>query len=189
MADETKVRLKLDTEQAKAEMNSLMKDATKMAGRIGSGIRSTVGKGLGYVGLGGAIGTGMAAVQSATQSGVGDIVGESLGGLGARMQEFFLGDLPQDARASKAAREETIQAFGAIAGHTGKVPPQAAQYFASVKSLRMEEEQGRHLFEKDDQYRGKGMEEIIDKICTAIGGYIKSGIERLGEILNIFDGK
>ncbi len=189
MADETKVRLKLDTEQAKVELRALVGEATKVAGRVGTGLRSTISRGLGMAGLGGAFGAGIATVQAATQSGVGDIVGESLGGIGARLQEMMLGDLPQDARATRAAREETIQAFGAIAGHTGKIPPQAHQYFTSVRSLRMEEEQGRFLFEKDEAFRGKGIEDVIDQVCTRLGALISDGIRQLGEYLNPFDGK
>ena len=93
MAQETKVKVRLDTRQAKSQLTGLVRESARSAGRLTNNIRSVVGKGLGAVGMGTAIGTGISAVRGATESGVGDVIGESLGGFGKMAEEFFLGDL------------------------------------------------------------------------------------------------
>lgn len=189
MADETKVKVRLDTRQAKGQLQGLVRESASAAGKVASGIRSTVSKGLGAVGFGAAVGTGIQAVRGATQSGTGDVIGEALGGIGHQVAEFFLGDLNEDARASRAAREETIQAFGALAGARGEIPPGAKQFFEGVKTLRLQEEKGRELFEADGKFRGPGIGDIVDRIMKGVGELVSRGVERLGEILNPFDGK
>jgi len=189
MAEETKIKLRIDDRQAKASLSGLVRESARAAGKVSAGIRATIGRGLGAAGFGAAIGTGMAAVRGATESGVGDVIGEALGGIGHQVAEFFLGDMNEDARASKAAREETIQAFNAIAGARGEIPAGARQFFEGVKTLRLQEERGRELFEADGKFRGPGIGDIIDRIMKGVGEMIARGVERLGEILNPFDGK
>lgn len=190
MADETKVRVKLDTGQAKSELAGLLKEGKRVAGKVSAGVRATVGRGLGAVGFGGAVAAGAAAFRGATESGLGDVASEALGGYGAQLAEFFLGDLDEKARASRSAREETIQAFGAITGaRGGAIPPGARQYFENVKSLRLQEEKGREAFERDQQFRGPGIGEFVDRIMGGIAELVSKAVERLGEILNPFGGK
>ena len=186
MAQETKVRVRLDTRQAKSQLGGLVRESARSAGKLTSNIRSVVGKGLGAVGMGTAIGTGISAVRGATESGVGDVIGEALGGYGKMAEEFFLGDMNEDARASRSAREETIQAFGAIAGARGEIPPEARQFYNSIKSLRMEEERGRDLFETDPGMRGPGMEKIIDRIMSGFGKMVDDALSRLMDAINPF---
>lgn len=181
---ETKVKLRIDTRQAKSELNSLVRESKSSASKVAAGIRSTVGKGLGAVGFGAAAGTGMAAVRGATQSGVGDVVGEALGGIGAQVAEFFLGDLDEKSRASKSAREETIQAFGAIAGARGEIPPAAREFFTNVRSLRLQEEKGRELFERDDKFRGPGIGDMVDRIMGKLGELVADAVQSLKDWIN-----
>ena len=184
MAGETKIKVRLDTRQAKSELGGLVREGARTAKKVASGIRSTVGKGLGAVGLGAGIGVGISAVTGATKTGVGDVVGESLGGIGARISEFFLGDLNEQAKATRSAREETIQAFGAIAGARGEIPPGARQFFESVKSLRVQEERGREMFEMDDRFRGPSVGDMIDRIMTKVGELISDAVDQLAAKLN-----
>ncbi|MFZ9915936.1 MAG: hypothetical protein ACO3IB_11460 [Phycisphaerales bacterium] len=186
MAEETKVRVKLDTAQAKGELGGLTREAARTAGKVAAGIRATVGRGLGAIVLGAGIGTGLAAGRGATESGVSEVGGESLGGVGAQLADFFLGTLNEDARASKAAREETIQAFGAIAGAQNRVPPGAKAFFDSVKTLRVQEERGRELFEKDERFRGPGVVDMIDRIMKGVAEMVSAGVDQLAEKLNPF---
>ena len=60
--DEAKVRVRLDTRRAQSELRGLLTESRRTAGRIGSKLRGTVGRGLGVVGLGAGIGTGRNAV-------------------------------------------------------------------------------------------------------------------------------
>ena len=184
--DEAKVRVKLDTREAKGELRGLTHSARAAAGRVGAGIRRTVGRGLGAVGLGAGIGAGLAAVRGATASGFGDVIGESLGAIGAQLSRAVLGELPSDARAAKSAREDTIAAFGAIAGHTGRIPPGAKNYFDQIKALRFEQEEGRRLFEEDTKFHGPGIEKLMDRIMEGIGKLLTQAVDALAEKLNPF---
>jgi hypothetical protein len=185
-SDETKVVVRLETSKAKAELDSVVDKGREAARKMSGLYHSTVGRGLSAVGLGGGIGMGFAAVRSATESGFSDVIGEALGGVGAQLEHFFLGNLGEDAKASRAAREDTIQAFGAIAGAQNKIPPSAHAFFNSVKSIRMQEEHGRALFERDDKMRGPGIEELITKIMSAIGELVSKAVDSLAEKLNPF---
>lgn len=186
MAEETKVRVKLDTSQAAAQLGEFVREGARASSAIGGSISASMRRGFEMVGLGGAIGGGIAAVRGATQSGIGDVVGEAFGGIGAQLSEFFLGDLDEKARAARRAREETTTAFGAIAGIRGAVPPEARNFFAAVQRLRVQEERGRELFARDEQFRGPGMGEIIDRVMARFGELIAQAVDKLAEKLNPF---
>ncbi len=188
---EAKVKVRLDTRQAKGDLRGLTRTAAAAGGRIGQGIRGAIGKGVGAIGLGAGIAAGVSAVRASTSSGIGDIIGESLGGIGAQINEFFLGDMDDKVRATKSAREETIQAYGAIAGRTGSIPPGARQYFEQIKSFREDEEKGRSLFENPKNgFRAEtGIGDMIDRITKVLSDELGKAVTRLGEILNPFDGK
>jgi len=193
MADETKVKVRLDTRQAKTELGGLVRESARAAGKVASGIRSTVGRGLGVVGFGAAFGTGVSAVRGATESGVGDVVGEALGGIGAQVSEFLLGDLDENARATKSAREEMIQAFGAIGGGMnggkGGIPPGAPEFFASVKSIHTQRERGREVFERDERFRGPGVGDLVSRIGEVIGTELIKAVDYLASLIPFVGGK
>jgi len=185
---ETKVRVRLDTRQAKSEMSGLKREGEKTSAKLSSSLRSAVSSGFSAVGLGCGIKLGVTAVRSATQSGFGDVISESLGGIGAQLADFFLGDLDEKSKASRAAREETIQAFGAITGaRGGAIPPGALQFYESVRSLRLQEEQGRDVIERDERFRGPGIGDMIDRIMTKVGELISQAVDELASRLNPFD--
>ena len=183
MAQETKVKVRLDTRQAQGQLRGLVRESARSAGKLANNVRSVVGRGLGAVGLGAGIGTGISAVRGATESGLGDVIGESLGGFGKGISEMFLGTLNEDAKASRSAREETIQAFGAIAGSRGEIPPEARNFYQSVKTLRLEEERGRELFETDSMMRGPGMDKIIDRVLSGLGEIVSNAMSGLKDAL------
>lgn len=187
MANEAKFRVRMDTRQAKGELRALVRDAAQTSGKVAKGVSSAVGRGLGVVGLGAGVGTGLAAVRASTESGFGDTVNEALGGIGAQINEFFLGDLDEKARASKSAREETIQAFGAIAGARGAIPPGANNFFQQVRSLREQEEKGKQLFERDERFRGPGVGDIVDRVMEGLGALLAEAVNNLASALNPFD--
>jgi len=184
MAKSAKIKVQLDTKQALAQLRDLTKKGAATAGRIGGKIRGVVGRGLGAVGLGGAIGAGLGAVQGATASGVGDIAGEVFGGIGANINDRFLGDHDDNARANKGAREEVVKAFGAIAGHRGSVPPEAEKYFQQVKALRLEQEKGRSLIEGDSRFRTTDGGDVVDRIMGESKKLLWEAVEVLGTKLS-----
>jgi phage-related protein len=189
VADETKIRVRLDTRQAKTELGGLVREGRTAAGKVASNLRSVVGKGLGAAGFGGAVGAGFAAVRGATESGVGDVVGEALGGIGAQAEQFFLGSMGEEARATRSAREETIQAFGAIAGATNAIPPGAREFFDSVKSIAKDSEHGRTLFETNEQFRGPGIGDMIDKIMEGLSKLLNMAVDNLISKIPFVGGK
>ena len=180
---DVKARVRIDNRRAKGELRELVREGFRTSKKIRAGFRATVGRGLGAVGLGAGLAAGAGAFRAATESGVGDVVGEALGGVGARIAEFFLGDLDDQARAKRAAREETIQAFGAIAGQRGEIPQAARDWFDSIYTFREQEEKGRQLFERDEKFRGPGLSELISKIGSVIGEELTKAVEHLVSLL------
>ena len=182
--EEAKVRVRLDTRQAKSELRGLTRSAAATAGRVGTGIRSAVGRGLGIVGLGGGVGIGLGAVKAATSSGFADVIGEALGGIAARCATKVLGEgAVQDARASKTSRDETIQAFGLLTQGGTQVPPGAMNYFNQIKVLHLEKEKVAQMFREDDNFRGPKLDEVIKKIMTALGTLLSEAIDTLASKL------
>jgi len=180
---EAKVRVRLDTGQAKAELAGLAKSAVSAAGRIGSTISGALGSGVRAVGLGGGIGAAISAVRSPTQGGVIDTVGEAFGPLGKQVERFFLGDLGVQARAGRSAREETINAFamqaGAMNGGQGGIPAGAKAFFDSIKSIRQTEEQGRDVFERDKNFRGVTPEDLLKRIMDGLGKLLSEAVDAI----------
>jgi hypothetical protein len=152
--DETKVRLRLDVEPAKGELDKLTDAAKTARTKISSYYHSTIGAGLSAVGLGGLFATGIAAVRGATESGIGDVLGDAFQTLAKRFQHQIMGDQALEARANTASREDGIAAFGMIAGARKQagvagLPTGAAAYFSSRKAVHMQLEAGRDVFESD----------------------------------------
>ena len=168
MAQETKVKVKLDTTKASAQLKGLIRESARTAGRIAGGVRGAVGRGMGAVGLGAGVGAGMAAIKSSTSSGLGDIIGETTGLLGAKLEKWVFGDMAEKARSAKYAREQTHEAFDAIAGSRGSIPPAAVGFFKSVEAQRAKVESGRQMIERDDRFRGPGVDDLITKITEAL---------------------
>ena len=182
---ETKVKVRLDTRQAKGEMRGLVKESSRMAARAGAGIRSAVGRGLGVIGLGAGVGTAVAAVRGATQSGIGDVISESLGGYGVQLERWALGDLALDARASRTAREQTVQNFAQVVGTLGTVPPAVKQYYENVKTFQADYEKGRRLLEDPKSgLRGPSIDELIKRIGAVLKDLLFQAAEHLASKLN-----
>ncbi|MCA8970804.1 MAG: hypothetical protein KDC95_13500, partial [Planctomycetes bacterium] len=171
-------------EQAKAELRAFIQEGARSEQRVSEGMRQTLRKGLNLTGGGFAFGTGLSAVRGTTTSGIGDVIGESLGSVGAQLAQFVLGDLDEQAKATRSAREETIQAFGAIAGSRGSIPPGAKNFFDQIKTLRLQEEQGREIFERDARFRGPGVDQLINRIVAAFGELVDRAVDELVRRLN-----
>lgn len=177
--DEAKVRVRLDTQQAKAELDDLGKKGQVATNRIGAGVRRAVKGGLRAIGLGAAIGAGVQAVRGAASSGLSDVVGEMFGGYGSQFESFVFGNLSVDARADRTAREETKAAFGMIVGAAGKdapIPPGVKSWFDSVQSLRYQEELGKQIIESSDDFRGVKPMDLIERLKTMLEDVIKTGV-------------
>ena len=69
---ETKVRVRLDTRQAKGEMREVRKEGERTAGSISEGLSATIRRGFAMTGAGAAFAGGVGAARAAVSGGVGD---------------------------------------------------------------------------------------------------------------------
>lgn len=185
--DEAKVRVKLDTTQAKRDLRGLAKQGQATSGRISKGVRGALGRGFGALGVGAAVGVGIAAVRGPTAGGIGDVVGEAFGGIGAQLSRLLLGDLKPEALADKFARDQTRQAFGQSEAMARS--PGAKSYFDNIRAIQLDREKGALVFEEDTRFRSTNAKDLVDRIMAGLGKLIWDATTRLGEILNPFDGK
>jgi hypothetical protein len=183
---EVKYRVRLDTRQARGDLRGMVRDAKRTAGAVSQRIRSTVGAGLRYTGIGAAIGGGIGAVRSTAQSGIGDVLGETTSQLGFELGESILGNLNEEARAAKSAREETIRTFAFAAGQQGQVPQGAKDFFNSVRRVRLQEEQGRELILGDADFYGPGLPELGSKLAETVGNSLRDGFNMLADTVKRF---
>lgn len=185
-SDQAKVRVVIDTSQAKADLAALTKVGERSGGAIGSRIRKSIISGMGF-------GVGVAAAKAAltgpTSSGIGDVFGEAFGAWGAQLDNWVFGDMGPEARASRRAREESIAGFGFQAGMAGAVPPGAKEHYNQLKSFYTNEEKGRKLFEMDKDFRSTDPGELIERIMSKVSEVLFKVADYLAEKLNPFDGK
>lgn len=181
MTDETKIRVRLDTTQATSEMASLERRGQKAAGRLSERLRGTVGQAFGAAGVGGIAGavtsSATNAVRGSASGGFTDILGETFGSTGAAFNEFLFGKIDDASRASRSAREETIQAFGQIAGIQGSVPTEAKTFYDQIQRINLQKESGRSAIESDSRFYAENerlMGSLIDRIGSKIGEELRS---------------
>ena len=178
--NEAKVRVKLDTRPAKADLRNLTRDAASVAGRVGSNVRGAVGRGLGIVGLGGGVGLGMAALRGSTSAGFGDIIGETLGPIGESISDFLLGDNPANARAAMTARRQAREAFKWEAGSNGgKISDAARSLYGTIRAQEEVKERGRKVFRMDPDMRGPDIGDVVDRIVSGIGAELTKAVDYL----------
>jgi hypothetical protein len=174
--DEAKVRIRLDTKQAKGELRSFLRSSRATAGRVGSTIRGSVGRSLGLVGLGGVIGAGVAAIRAPTATGAGDIMSETLGYLGHQISQAFFGDMTAEARASRYARDATLSAYSHAAGQMNATPPGAVEYYNQLKSLREVEETGRNRIMSDPRFN-LDYKKVLDRLLEGIKDIVDKALD------------
>lgn len=179
MNQEAKVRVRIDTGEAKSELRGLVQAAGGVAKRIGGGISSAIGAGVRAVGLGGGIGYAVSALQGPTQGAFGSAIGEALGPLGKQLETFFLGDLGVQAKAASRAREDTIAAFGIQAGSQGGIPAGAKVFFDTMRGIYGQTEAGRHMIESDEQFYGVKGSDVIDRILAGLKNLLDMAVDRL----------
>ena len=133
MATGANIKIELNTKPAQKKLQELGKQGEAAARRV-SGGRETGGAGFGR-GLAGGFGLGAGfalgkkvAASVGVFSAIGDVVGESLSGVSAMVDQAFGA---QDARAKKAARQDTIDNYAMQVGLTGN-KADAKEYYNNV---------------------------------------------------------
>jgi len=184
MDSELKIKVVLDTSDAKKELDGLVTNAATTGKRASGFLSQAMGAGMRAVGMG----VGFSAAQSALQgplfSGISDVMGEALGGVGKSLELAALGNLGNEARAQKAAREDTIQAFGTISGIQNSVAPGSHEYFSSRMGIHLREEKGRSLMESDPVMRDVNLEKVVNKLATEFGKSFKGACDMFAREMN-----
>lgn len=160
MTQEAVINVRLDTKQAKDALKELDKEGEGAGRRAGDRLRDRLGRGARSVGLG-AIGgvIGATGVRAAASGGLGAVLSEGLGDLGAQVG----GAVGQpEARASERAREATIQAFQSLGRNANN--QEAATYYEQMRRLFLQEELGRNAIEKDMGGRFRTSDTIVGAI-------------------------
>ncbi len=134
MAQGANVKVELDTKPAQKKLRDLSRQGEATARRVsgGTGEGGTTGFGSGIVqgfGVGAGFGIGKKIAGSVgVFSAIGDVIGDATSGIVA---DIDAGITAPQARARKAARDETVQAFSLHAGLTGDTSG-AKEYFNTI---------------------------------------------------------
>ncbi len=198
MADrEVKIRVRLDTAEAKAELQGLVGAASAAGqrafdsgaaggggggsggGATGFGIAGALGGGIRALGLGAGIGAGIglarSAIGGAASGAAGDVFGEAFGPIGNAISQFMFGGLPAEARAGSAAREEAIAAYGYQVGMNGDRSG-AKSFYNARRAMLLPAEKGRLAIEGDESFYGVKPEELVNKLLEAVGKAVTAPI-------------
>lgn len=183
MVNEAKVRVKLDTGEARRSIDSLTESAAGVAGKVATGVRSALGTGLAAAGLGGGFALASAAIRAPTQSGLGAAIGEAFSPMGAWLEQRLLGSLGQEAKAANSAREQVINTFGLVPWLNGKPPNGSVEMFNMLRAQRETQERGRHMFEMSEQFHGPNAEELVQRVLEGLKELLNDAAKSLAEFL------
>ena len=192
MTQEAKVRVRIDTQQAKADMASLGRSGKEAAGRVGDRLNkpsAAAGRGGGIKGrpggggrIGGGLGLGVglgmgigiaSSVGKAALSPIGEVVAEGRVGFDAIAADAV--GAPE-ARGKRRAREEARSIFGRSGDPEG-----AVGYYESTKDWRIQQEKAMNQI--DQRIGGKELVEDAKALSSSVVGAITTGFDRLIELI------
>lgn len=169
MVQEAKIRVRLDTEGAKKELADLAKMAgdVNLGGGGPGGPGGPGGGGLGRMfGMGAAFSAGFAMLKAAMSTGPSQIAGEVLSPYGQMANDFFLGATDDEARASRAAREQVAETYAFSAGGPGGTPEGARNMFQVLRGINTQIEVGKSRLRAD--LGGESSTAIVEGIGSKI---------------------
>jgi hypothetical protein len=166
-SDEAKVRVRLDTRQAKSELRGLTKEGAKTAGRVGGGVRRALGRGLGAVGLGVGIGAGMQALRGPTQGGISALISQTLGAAGHQIAKGVFGDKLPEAIGGADALQKLRASHGFMRGLTGKEHPSEKPIYDFNKMMATIQARGDQDLSADPQFRNEAAQKLAKKLTEA----------------------
>ena len=180
MNQDVKIKVTLDTAQARADLESLTRSAQVSGGRVGDGIRSAAGRGFSINNIPG-VGEIRNAVTGPTSNGISDIVGEAFGGWGVQIERWLFGDMGPEARASEQARAQMSEAFSWQMGSGGGASTHAAakQYYDNTARMLTVRELGRQKIEGDKDFRAFEPKDLLDKIAAKFTELLHSAADYL----------
>ena len=194
-----KFTVALETAEAEKSLKKLEKAAETTAGRLGAkgGTTGNTGQTAKGGGLGGALGTGMgiakkgfglgkrAAGALGAYGSLRDITSEGLAGLSAGFDAWM--GAPA-ARATKAAREDTVQSYAEYWRSVGAdvAKPEANAYFKRMQNQLTplyEAQSGLNKFLGGPQGGDPNLDGPVDKMTNAILDEVKTQGERIRDLL------
>lgn len=188
MNEELRIKVTLDTEQAKKQLD----DVKGRAAAAGGGGAAMGGGGI-FGSFSGKLGIGAKALAasrmvtgqlgSQTRSGFGDIASEAFGGYGAQIENYLTGGMGAEARAAAAARESTMGAFAQQAGREGAVPAQAYSYRDQIYKWQLESEKGKLAIQSDPGMR-QGLGSMAKEIGEAVGAKLAEAMSEVVRTAN-----
>jgi len=189
---EVKIRVRFDTEGAKADLDELAKRAAGITTGGGRG-PGTDGRGGGKDGggggyvpafLGGMFGSAMGQIAGnltgPSAAGFGTMASDVLGIQGTKLANSIFGKMAPEARAAEVARAQTEEAFGMFAGVSGKVPSGAASFFNARKNMLTQQFSGEQMIEMDPQFRGELSKKIDAFVENAVNVLLEHATSKAG---------
>lgn len=179
MESEAKVRVRIDTSQAKGDMADLTRTAQSATVRVGQTVRDSVSSGLHAIGAGGAFGAAAGALRAPTEGGISAIAGELLGPLGQSIDNWLWGDLGPRARADKTLRDEVVNTFSQAIGMNSSNMEKAKAYAESRRPQLIQAEEGRKAILSSGKFNSIKFEDVIKQLGSVMSDAAKAGAQYL----------
>ena len=179
MESEAKVRVRIDTSQARGDMADLTKTAQGATVRVGQSIRDSVSAGLHAVGAGGAFSAAAGAFRGPTEGGISAIAGELLGPLGQSFEDWILGDLAPQARADSKLRSEVEDVWGQAIGMNRSNLDRAKAYADQRRPQLIQEEEGRKAIRSSSDFYSVKFDDVIKRLGEVMSEAAKSAAQYL----------
>ena len=190
MAQEAKVRIRLDTRQAKQDLKGITREGRATSGRVADSLRaggSAIGGLARGLGIGAGIGAGIGIARRIVADPISEVLGEATAGIRADF-DALLG--APEARGKKAAREIAKQNLAELYQREGISRKQLDSYYQQQLRMTMPREIGRTEIDRAlGGGRKEGDEEAADKAVNRIIEAINNGFQKIIDAVGAVSGK
>lgn len=187
MESEAKVRVRIDTSQARGDMADLTKTAQGATVRVGQSIRDSVSAGIHAIGAGGAFGSAASAFRAPTEGGISAIFGELIGPFAESAENWILGDLGVEAKANQRLQSEVLDTWGQAIGMNKSNLERAKVYADQRRPQLIQEEEGRKAIKSSTDFYSvkfddviKRLGEVMSSAATAAAQYLLDRLPFMG---------
>lgn len=179
MESEAKVRVRIDTSQARGDMADLTKTAQGATVRVGQSIRDSVSAGLHAVGAGGAFSAAAGSFRAPTEGSISAIAGELLGPLGESFDSWLWGDLGPEAKANQRLQGEVLDTWGQAIGMNKSNLERAKAYADQRRPQLIQEEEGRKAIRSSSDFYSVKFDDVIKRLGEVMSEAAKSAAQYL----------
>lgn len=171
MAEEVKVKVIVDTTQAKQEVDEVKREGQRAADEMKVSLSDRI-----KTGYRDHVAPTVSQITRKTSSGMSDIFSGQINRFGQLVNDFVLGDIDDKARATNSAREETANMFAFTAGQRGHIPQEAVNYFNQRQAFHEKKEIGMSMINADQTFAGEGLGKIFEQIGKHLGNSLADAI-------------